>query len=164
MAITANGMIARENDDTSWVSPMEWESFSSMIQKAGNMIIGRRTYEVMLRNKEFKKLGSVNVLVLSRKKALNIPPKNVRIVQSPQKALNFLLEQNSKTALICGGGRLNSSFMKERLIDEIYLDIEPVILGTGIKLFADAEFEKKLELLGVRKLSGNEVQLHYKVK
>ncbi|MEM5772619.1 MAG: hypothetical protein QXL86_00085 [Candidatus Aenigmatarchaeota archaeon] len=33
MAATPNGMIAKENDDTSWVSEVEWKSYSSMIKK-----------------------------------------------------------------------------------------------------------------------------------
>ena len=86
------------------------------------------------------------------------------VIQSPQEALQILQNQKFKTVLICGGGKLNSSFMKEKLIDEIYLDIEPVFLGTGIKLFTDAEFETKLKLIDVKRLSKDEVQLHYKVK
>lgn len=53
--------------------------------------------------------------------------------------------------------------MKEGLIDEIFLDVEPVVFRKGIKLFADADFEAKLELLETRNFSNNEVQLHYKV-
>ncbi len=163
MAITANGMIAKENDNTGWVSPTEWKSFIGMIQKAGNMIIGRRTYDIMCKNKEFEKMGKVMIIVLSRK-ILNVNHKKIITVQSPQEALGILQKRKFKTALICGGGKLNSSFMKEKLVNEIYLDVEPIILGKGIKLFADAEFETKLELMEVKKLLGNEVQLHYKVK
>ncbi len=163
MAITANGMIAKENDDTSWVSPTEWKNYSRAIKKSGNMIIGRRTYEVMLRNNEFKKLRDVTVVVLSRK-ALNSPTKKVMVASSPQEALNLLQQQKFKTALLCGGGKLNSGFMKEKLIDEIYLDVEPIILGRGIKLCADADFECKLDFFGIKKLSKQEAQLHYKVK
>lgn len=55
------------------------------------------------------------------------------------------------------------AFMKEGLINEIYLDVEPLIFGKGIKLFADSDFEYNLELLEVNKLNENTVQLHYKV-
>jgi riboflavin biosynthesis pyrimidine reductase len=65
--------------------------------------------------------------------------------------------------LVAGGGKLNGSFMKEGLIDDIYLDVEPTILGNGIKLFGDRELEKKLRLIGMKRLSRNEIQLHYKV-
>ena len=58
---------------------------------------------------------------------------------------------------------LNSSFMKEKLIDEIHLDVEPLVFGRGIKLFADDDFESRLELVGTKKLSANTVQLHYRV-
>src|SRR3989338_3381624 len=159
MAMTANGMIAKENDDTSWVSPTEWKSFRSMIHKAGNMILGRRTYEVMLRNKEFSKLGKVKVVVVSTKLKTN---KNITVVESPAEALSFLQREGFSQALVCGGGKLNSSFMKEKLIDEIYLDVEPIVLGKGIKLFTDANFEAKLELMGIKKLSKDEVQMQYK--
>ena len=66
--------------------------------------------------------------------------------------------------MVCGGGELNSSFMKENLVDEMYIDIEPLVFGKGIKVFADAVFEKKLELIETKKFSPNEIQLHYKVK
>lgn len=161
LSITANGMIAKENDSTSWVSLIEWKSFSGMVQKTGNMIIGRRTYEVMCRNDEFEKLGKVKVVVVSQTLKAN---KDIMAVKSPREALHFLQKQHFKTALICGGAQLNSGFMQEKLIDEIYLDIEPILLGTGIKLFADTEFEAKLQLMGIKKLSKDEVQLHYKVK
>lgn len=161
LSITANGFIATENDDTGWVSLTEWKSFSSKIQKAGNLIIGRRTYEVMGKNKEFEKLGKVKVVVVSQTLKTN---KVITIVKSPREALTYLQQQGFSAALVCGGGKLNSSFMKEKFIDEIYLDIEPIILGKGIKLFADAEFEAKLQLIGIKKLSKDEVQLHYRVK
>jgi len=161
LAITANSLIARENDATDWVSPIEWKNYAAMVAKAGNIIIGRRTYEVMLRNKEFSKLGKVKVVVVSTKLKIN---KKITVVKSPQEALTFLRRERFSLALVCGGGKLNSSFMKASLIDELYLDIEPIILGTGIKLFAEAEFDAKLELLRIKKLSKDEVQLQYKVK
>ncbi len=53
--------------------------------------------------------------------------------------------------------------MEKGLVDEIYLDIEPFVFGSGIKLFADGEWENKLKLLGTKLLSRNTIQLHYKV-
>lgn len=45
-----------------------------------------------------------------------------------------------------------------------YIDIEPLILGRGIPLFADGDFAPRLKLLGVKTLTNNQtVQLHYKV-
>ncbi|PIP24236.1 MAG: deaminase, partial [Candidatus Nealsonbacteria bacterium CG23_combo_of_CG06-09_8_20_14_all_37_18] len=48
-------------------------------------------------------------------------------------------------------------------IDEIFIDIEPIILGKGIPLFRDKDFKRNLKLVGQKKISESEIQLHYKV-
>ncbi len=171
MAMTANGMIATLDDDTSWVTKTEWESFSGMIKKHGNMVLGRRTYEIMVKNDEFakSKLDKIKTVVVTHKplKAHNqksVSAVNSSMANSPQEALAILKKEGYKTAMICGGGGLNTSFMKERLVDEIYLDLEPIIFGRGIRLFAEADFETKLKLIGTKKLSEHEIQLHYGVR
>lgn len=166
MATTPNGIIATIDDDTSWVSETEWTSFSKMIKKAGNMIIGKRTYEIMLKNDEFNRsnLNEIKIIVLSKSPVKIHNQKFVSLVKSPREALNILKKQKFKTIMVCGGGTLNSGFMKESLVDEIYLDFEPILFGKGIRLFAEADFKTKLKLIGTKKLSKNEIQLHYKVK
>ena len=59
------------------------------------------------------------------------------------------------------GGALATSFLKENLVNEIYLNVEP--LGKGIPLFSNENFEKKLKLLQVKRFSKDEVRLHYKI-
>ncbi|MFQ6010344.1 MAG: dihydrofolate reductase family protein [Candidatus Aenigmatarchaeota archaeon] len=164
MATTANGMIAGEDDDTSFASDVEWESFRSMINRVGNMIIGRRTYEVMKEGGEFSGLENIKVVVLTRDTSLKSDIPNIVFKNQPKEVLKFLEEQGFKEALVAGGGKLNASFMKEGLVDEIYLDIEPTILGKGIKLFSDEDFKTNLELIETKKLSPSEIQLHYRVK
>jgi dihydrofolate reductase len=53
--------------------------------------------------------------------------------------------------------------MEENLVDEIFIDIEPIILGKGIPLFRDKDFERNLKLVGQKKISENEIQLYYEV-
>lgn len=82
---------------------------------------------------------------------------------SDENLKGFYEQKGFTTAFLAGGGQLNTSFAKEGLIDEIYLDVEPLILGQGIKIFTDADFEFLLELLDFKKLNSNTIQLHYKV-
>jgi dihydrofolate reductase len=160
MAATINGLIAKENDDISFVSDVEWKFFRNMIKKFGNCIIGRRTWEV---SDAFPYPG-LNIVMTKRKIENKWGGKVVFTDKSPKEVLQFLQKKGFKTAFVAGGGKLNSSFMKENLIDEVYLDIEPTVFGKGIKLFAEEDFERKLKLIGTKKLSANEIQLHYKVK
>ncbi len=166
IAISVNGYIAKENDDTGWVSETEWKGYSDMIKKVGNMIIGRRTYEVMLQNDEFNRsqLNEIKIIVVTDDPSLQIHnPEFISTAKLPREALSALHKQDFETIMVCGGGGLNTSFMKENLIDEIYLDIEPIIFGRGIKVFAEIDFELKLKLLETKKISDNEIRLHYKV-
>ena len=160
MAITPNGMVAKSDDDTSWVSNTEWNSYSETVRTARNMVVGHRTYDIITKQPEFLEFENVNVIIVSKEPFQTLSP-NHTVVGSPQEALERL--KDFENVIVAGGGKLNGSFITEGLVDEIFLDVEPSLFGNGIKLFGDADFEVKLKLLGTRQLSPNEVQLHYKV-
>jgi len=161
MAISLNGMIARGNDDTSWITQDEWNSYSAAVRRAGALIIGRRTYNILTKQPEFSEFKDVKLVVVSKKE----PPKLVSpkhlIAESPKKALEIL--KDFKIVVVAGGSILNNYFLEENLIDEIFIDVEPIIISDGIPLFKGRSFEKNLELLGQKKISEYEIQLHYKV-
>lgn len=160
MAITGNGYIAKENDNTSWISKKEWDSYSAVVRKAGNLIIGRRTYNILTKQPEFIEFKNIKIIIVSSNNFKTLSADHI-IVKTPKEALNLF--KNYKEIIVAGGGILNASFISENLVDEIYLDIEPIVFGKGINLFADSDFEFNLELLEIKKLSKNTIQLHYKV-
>lgn len=160
MATTANGMIARSDDDTGWISKKEWDSYSAAVRSAGCLIVGRRTYHILTKQEEFAELKDVKLVAVSEENFETLAPNHL-VAHSPKEALELL--KDFKEIIVAGGGMLNGSFMAENLINEIYLDIEPIAFGRGIKLFNDKEFETKLKLLETKKLSENELQLHYEV-
>ncbi len=165
MAMTLNGKIADPDDDTSWVSKDDWDGFRAMCRKVGNAIIGRKTYDVV--KKEGTQLGDILTVVLTHDAKL-LTKKSTHTIftdKSPKGVIAMLAEKGYKEALVCGGGILNSAFLKEGLIDEMYIDIEPLILGRGIPLFADVDVSPRLELLGVKTLTNRQtIQLHYKIR
>ena len=65
--------------------------------------------------------------------------------------------------VVGGGSRINTSFLRARLADELILDVEPVIVGEGISLPVHGPMNVKLRLLGIRKLNKNLIQLRYAV-
>ncbi len=160
MATTVNGMIAKEDDDTSWISKQEWDSYSATVRKSGCLIIGHRTYDILTKQPEFSEFENVKIVVVSHQYFKTLSPNHL-IAKTPKEALGLL--KDFKVVVLAGGSILNSAFMKEDLVDEIYLDIEPIAFANGIPLFTHSEFEAKLKLLGVKKISNDEVQLHYLV-
>lgn len=160
MAISANGMIAKSDDDTSWISKAEWDSYSMAVRKAGCLIVGRRTYHILTDQPEFAELRGIKLVVVSKDDFATKAP-NHFVAHSPKEALKLL--KNFEEIIVAGGGMLNAAFTSENLIDVIYLDIEPIIISQGIPLFRDRDFEKKLKLIGQKKIADNEIQLHYEV-
>lgn len=161
MAISADGLIAGEKDETPW-SNATWESYYNFVKDRKNIVLGRRTYELMQEVNEFEKIGRPFTVVVSNDLKRETD-KNFAFADSPRQALEILEQKGFKEALVAGGGHLNGSFMAENLVDEIYLDVEPVVLGKGIRLFENGNLDVKLELLETKKLSENEIQLHYQV-
>lgn len=161
-AITVNGYIAKEDDNVDFVSEESWRSYQEIVKKARGAVVGRRTYDLMP-PEEF--LDACLYVVLTRNKSLKSSRPNVIFMtEVPDEILNLFESRGLKEVCVLGGGKLNTSFMKEGLVDEIYLDVEPFVFGRGIKLFFPDEFEFTLKLLGVKKLNSNTIQLHYEVK
>lgn len=164
MAVTANGFVATEEGATDWVSQEDWERFRKISKETGVVIIGRTTYEAMIEEKTFPLPDCLNV-VMTREAPTNGAMKNVVFTdKSPEEVLEDLAKEGFDSALLAGGGELNGSFMADGLVDEVYLTLEPVVFGEGVKLFGSGFFRRELDLLGVEKVSDSEVQLHYRVK
>lgn len=161
MAMTVNGMIARENDETPW-SDAEWKAYHSFVKRTGNLIVGRRTCEIMKQDGTFGKLGSPTTVVVS-KSTPKRKESSFIFVTSPREAVSVLKEKGFKEAAVGGGSKLNAAFLKAGLIDEVWLDVEPLFFGKGIPLFAGIDAEAKLKLLEVKNLSSNTLRIRYKV-
>ncbi len=46
-AISLNGMVARENDDTDFLAHDNWDIFVELAHQTGAMILGRKTHEIV---------------------------------------------------------------------------------------------------------------------
>src|SRR3989338_9286316 len=160
MAISLNGIIAKGNDDTSWISKEEWDSYSLAVRAAGNLIVGHRSYGILTKQPEFSEFKDVKLVVVAQKDFQTLA-ENHLVAHSPKEALKLL--SDFEQVVVAGGGALNASFVEENLVDEIFIDIEPIIFVQGIPLFRDKDFECNLKLVGQKKMSDSEVQLHYKV-
>jgi dihydrofolate reductase len=75
-----------------------------------------------------------------------------------------LKSQGGGDIIVYGGASFDSSLIKEKLIDEFYLFINPVIIGNGKTIFKDLNEIQKLSLIESKVFDSGIVLLHYKVK
>ncbi len=162
MAQSANGYIAKTNHQTPWSNTI-WKEYTKLIRKYKALIVGHNTYAIMKKANEFKMIRNPFTVVVTRKHHTQPNGKFV-FAKTPRDAIKTLQKKKFHTAILGGGSRINAAFMKQKLVNEIILDVEPKLFGSGIPLFKPSPLEQNLELLQVKRLSKNTIRLHYELK
>jgi dihydrofolate reductase len=164
MAMSLNGMIASKNGNEDFLSDANWKSFGELAKKHGCFIIGRKTYEAAQKwlDYNFNDIEARLKIVVSNDKnlKLDVPFSGAN---SPKDAIEKAIAMNFESAILTGGSTINSAFITENLIDEVMINIEPAIVGSGIPLFAESEFEKRLSLIESVRIANDILQVRYKV-
>ncbi len=75
-----------------------------------------------------------------------------------------LKSRPGKDIIVMSGGNFATSLLREGLIDEIGMNIHPLLLGGGVPAFLDPGHRVKLELTECRQLDGGCVMVMYRVK
>ena len=75
-----------------------------------------------------------------------------------------LKSQEGGDIIVYGGASFDSSLIRENLIDEYYLFINPVVIGNGKTIFGDLKEIRKLSLIESITFDSGIVLLHYEVK
>jgi len=158
MAMTADGKIAKTSDHfPDWTSKEDKKYFFETTKKHGVVMMGEKTFFTFP-----KPLADrLNVVFTEQKDPPKI--KNVKWVSGePEKVLGELENMGYKSAILGGGTYLNTQFLRKKLIDEIWLTIEPKIFGDGLGIFG-GDFDQNLKLLSVEKINENSVVVKYEV-
>lgn len=168
MVTTLNGKITKGNDPDifKWTSKEDQKYFSSLLKKNKLLVMGSETYEAARKN---IKLDSNQLRVIltrdpGRYKVNAVPGKLEFSNESPQQLVKQLENKGFKQMLLLGGGTINTLFLKENLVDELYLTLEPKIFGKGKTLIREGEFEILLKLINIKKLNqSGTLLLKYKI-
>jgi len=100
---------------------------------------------------------------LKRIKRLEIIRSGEFTVNLPE-LLSKLYERGIRSLMLEGGGGLPSRMFNEDFIDEIYIEVLPILVGKGRELFEkNIDSTVKLDLEGILQY-GDQVVLHYLVK
>ena len=82
--------------------------------------------------------------------------------KSPLELVDELKKRNFSEVAICGGAEIYSMFMEADVVDYLYLTIEPIIFGNGIRLFT-TDMSHRLILENVSSTESGTIFLEYKV-
>ncbi|MEO7521243.1 MAG: dihydrofolate reductase family protein [Gemmatimonas sp.] len=158
---------------------IDWLHFSRDVQKTmtaywstvDTVLMGRKTWEVAAAQAGGAEGGdggwgdgsAIASYVFSR--TLREVPAGTTLVSSEAAEFVRALKQKpGKGICVMGGGEFAASLFAAGVIDEVGLNVHPVLLGAGIPLFRDAGRRIALELAESRTIDGGCVLSTYRVR
>ncbi len=131
------------------------------------MLLGRKTWEWASSQPgpaDDSAFAGVKSYVFSRT-LTSIPDKKAQLVSSDAgEFVRKLKSEPGKDIIVMSGGNFAASLLKAGVVDEVGLNVHPVLLGAGTPAFLDAGARINLELTESRPLDGGCVLLKYNVR
>jgi len=178
MHVALDGFVAGPGGEMDWINVDDeiFDYAGERTNEADTALYGRVTYQMMesywptaaeqanatrhdIEHSNW--YNKVTKVVLSRTmKGQQV--KNTSIISENIAAnINALKQQPGKDILMFGSPSAAHLLMQENLIDDLWLFVNPVVLGQGIPLFKDVKGPLKLKLLKNVAFSSGVVCLHY---
>lgn len=150
--MSLDGYIADNDGGVDWLhgqgsDDKNIDSYSEFIKDMDTVLMGWNTYHQIVTELSPTEwiYGNLTTYVITHNKCDS--SEQIRFTdESPVSLLKKLKEEIGKDIWICGGANLIQQLISEDLIDKYYISVIPTLLGTGIRLFGNAEKEIKLKL------------------
>lgn len=181
IATTVDGFIAREDgsfSDFPWADEFGAhllakfpETFPAHLRRGnvspadnkrfGAVLMGRRTYEVGLKEGITSPYPTLDQYLFSRTLAASPDPTVTLVGGSAAAAVADLKGSHGKDIWICGGSELATSLFEAGLVDELIIKLNPILFGSGIPLLSRRLETSSLRLTGSDEFSSGHVLLVY---
>lgn len=179
IATSADGYIATQDGGVEWLdtsgktdvdlAEQSDMGFNRFISEVDCLVMGRGCMEKLasfnLTSDQWP-YGDIRVVAVSN--SLKVVPENlksrVELFSGDISSLLTKLESAGLKHAYVDGGAIITSFLNERLIDEITITQAPVILGSGIPLYGKLNQRINLENVQVTSFENDFIQIRYQVK
>jgi dihydrofolate reductase len=156
-AVSLDGFIAGPDDDLSWLGEPDPEEvgdpgtvgFPAFMEQTGAMLMGRRTFDIVMGFGGDWPYGSTPVFVATSRPLSGAPA----TVSTCHGDIQQLCEQAKHVAgdknVYLDGGNIISQALDAGCVDELILTVVPVLLGQGVPLYRGKQLQRfNAEYLG----------------
>ena len=161
-----DGFIARKDGDFSWLIPFQNEevhrSYNQFIHGIDAIVIGRGTYEAVVNLDPWPYNKKVFLLSNSIKQIPNSLKDKISLLSMKPIEVLAHLSELGHSHIYIDGGKTIQSFLKEGCIDEIIITRVPMLIGNGIPLFDNLDFDMHFTHLETEVFSNGLVKSHYR--
>jgi dihydrofolate reductase len=130
VAVSLDGMIEGPNGEYDWCPPPSKKEMDDFLNKIDAIFLGRKSFELTGKSMFPKKEHYVFSTTLKKEIDFKLIGNDAK-----QKVLD-LKNQPGKDIWLFGGAKLVSFFLNEKLVDEMWLAVVPIVLGKGKPLFS----------------------------
>ena len=174
-AASLDGFIATMDDSLEWLFPLGdigATSYPTFIQGVGALAMGSATYEWMLRHAVGPGAERPEpwpytqpTWVFSSRTLPPVPGADIRFVRGDVRPVHAEMSAAAGAKNIClvGGGDLVGQFHDHGLLDELFVQVGSVTLGSGKPLLPRAITSPPLRLISVKAIGTGFAELHYEV-
>ena len=163
IAASLDGFIARSDGRFDWLEQIARldrydNGYAQFMATVDTLVLGRNTYDVV-RGFNAWPFDGKRCLVLTHRAATSAHGEEF-VAAGARELVERLTRDGAQRAYI-DGGIVVRQFLDAGLIDDLTISIMPIILGSGIPLFASGGAEQRLELVEQRAWPTGVVQLRY---
>lgn len=164
IATSLDGYIATEDDDLSFLSIVEKEGedygYTSFMAEIDTVVLGNKTYQTVL---DMGHLPHTDKECYVYTRTPRPTTRSPYFYTQPLPTLIAELKQRAgKDIFIDGGAHTIHALLLADLIDEFYISIIPILLGSGITLFKNGRTDLPLQLVSAKSFDTGLVQLRYR--
>ena len=179
MQMTINGYVAQPNGANDW---MTWnpddqllEFFNSLIDSSDTLLLGRKLADGFINHWEnaldknpdtpfAKKIVDIPKVVFTKTLDKSTWNNTTLAKGNLAEEIANLKKQNGKDIIVFGGAGFVSSLIKEGLIDEYHLIVNPTAIGRGMTIFNSLDIIQKFSPIQAKLYPGGKTVLSYKPK
>ncbi len=163
VAASLDGYIAGPNGEFDWIIMDPDIDFAALFDQFDTFLMGRGTFEGMLRQQGSAATPGMKTLVFSRTLRQQDHPDVTIVTEDLEKTLVALRNEGGKDIWLFGGGSLFRSLLELELVDTMEIAIIPVVLGGGIPLVQPPVRQTRLKLTGHRVFKTGIVVVEYTI-
>ena len=152
---TLDGKITKwgEPNVSSWSSHQDQDYYKKVLNESRLIVMGSNTFNA----DTFKPSADHQFIIMTghpdKYKSLEITGQIEFTNESPVELIARFISKGHKQILVVGGPHIATSFLKEQLIDEVWLTIEPKIFGTGGNFATEINLDINLHLIHCEKVN-----------
>lgn len=165
LAVSLDGFIEGPNGEYDWCFTDQDYGMADFFSRVDALFIGRKSYELLqaMGEEVIPGMPKLNEYIFSTTMK-EAPPDTELISDNAEAEVRKIKSGPGKDIWLFGGAVLTTSLMQAGLVDEFWLSVHPIVLGSGKPLFHGLTERVPLLLKDSKTYSSGLVSLTYTLK